>query len=112
MASRLKRAAALALAALTFGGAAAASADPSMAGGRHGGGWHGGGWGWQRAGGWGWAGPAAAAGFAAGLAAGAIAGPPYIYRPGAYSGGCYWQNRPFYDAWGNFIGYRAVQFCY
>ncbi|HUI20802.1 MAG TPA: hypothetical protein VLZ74_07125 [Methylocella sp.] len=45
------------------------------------------------------------------LVLGALAGSAYAYRPGYYGGG-YWQNRPVYDAWGNFAGYAPVRACY
>ncbi|PNG27176.1 hypothetical protein CR492_03535, partial [Methylocella silvestris] len=70
-----------------------------------GGGWRGAGW---RGGGWGWGGPAAV-GIASGLALGALAGsagPAYGY------GGCYLQNQPVYDSWGQFAGYQRVRVCY
>lgn len=121
MSSIVKKAAGAAFAALTFGLAITATATPSTAQGwRGGGGWHGGGY-W-RGGRWygGWGGPFAA-GVIGGLAVGALAGAAYPYGPypygpypyGPYYGrGCYMQNQPAYDAWGNFVGYQAVQACY
>ncbi len=99
------------LAALTFGLAVAETSTPAMAWGRGwGGGWHGG---WGR--GWGWGG----AGLAGGLALGAIAagaygygyGYPYGYGYAPYYGGGCWQQRPVYDAYGYFRGYRPVAVC-
>jgi hypothetical protein len=99
-----------ALAALTLGATVAATATPASADWRgHRGGWHGG---HQR----GWGGPVAA-GVIGGLALGAFAanaGPRY-YAPTAgqrfYGGDCFRQDRPTYDRWGRFIGYRAVTVC-
>jgi hypothetical protein len=115
MTSMLRKAAISAVAALTLGAGVTATATPSMAQGWHRHGWHGdwrgGGWGWHR-GYWGggWGGPVAA-GVIGGLALGALAGSAYAYGP-AYYNGCYWQNQPAYDAWGNFAGYQPVQVCY
>jgi hypothetical protein len=128
MTSMLRKAAIGAVAALTLGAGITATATPSMAHGWHGHGWHGGGWRggghgvyWRggRGYGWGggyygggWGGPVAA-GVIGGLALGALAGSAYAYGPAYYSyGGCYWQNQPAYDAWGNFSGYQPVQVCY
>ncbi|MFO1167502.1 MAG: hypothetical protein U1E19_05190 [Rhodoblastus sp.] len=101
------------LAALTLGGAVAATATPADAFGRHGwggrGGYaYGGGWGggrhWGHRGGWG-AGPWVA-GAIGGLALGAVAA-------GAYNNyGCV-ANQPVYDDWGQFVGYQRVRVpCY
>jgi hypothetical protein len=58
-------------------------------------------------------GGAVAAGVIGGLALGALAGSAYAYGPTYYGyGGCYWQNRPAYDSWGNFMGYQPVEVCY
>jgi len=98
MTSKLRKAAIGALAALTLGAGVTATATPSAAQGwRSGyrwnaGYWHGGYW-------------------RGGLALGTFAAVPYAFGP-AYYGGCYWQNRPVYDAWGNFAGYAPVQACY
>ncbi len=112
MSSVLKRGLICGLAALTFGLAVAETSTPAMAFGRgfHGGyGYRGGGWGR----GWGWG------GLGAGLALGAIAAGAYGYGygyPGYYGypaygyGGC-WQQRPVYDPYGNFRGYRPVAVC-
>jgi hypothetical protein len=118
MSSMLRKVGIAAVAALTMGAGVTATATPSAAQGWyghgwHGGGWHGGGWGWRRGywgGGWGWGGPVAA-GVIGGLALGALAGSAYVSGP-AYYNGCYWQNQPAYDAWGNFAGYQPVQVCY
>lgn len=118
MSSNGKKAAGAALAVLMFGLAIVAEATPASAqwrGGWHGGGWHGGGWrgGYWRGGRWygsGWGGPFAA-GVVGGLAVGAIAASAYPYYGPGY-GGCVVQNQPAYDAWGNFVGYQAVQACY
>jgi hypothetical protein len=109
MNNMLKKSAIGALAALTLGAAITATVTPSAAQGwRHG--YHRGYGGYGRHRGWG--GPAAA-GIIGGLALGALAGSAYAYGPGYYGyyGGCYWQNRPVYDAWGNFSGYAPVQVC-
>lgn len=105
------------LAALTFAAGLMAAAPPAAAQRWRGGydRWHAGYWhrghGWH--GGYGgyydWGGPVAAA-FTGGFAYGALAGSAYAYGP-AYYGGCFWQNRPVYDAWGNFAGYAPVQAC-
>lgn len=104
--SRISRAAAGALGALAMAASVAASATPAEAGYyRH----------WYRGYGWNgrhhnWGG-AVAAGVLGGLALGALAGATYAYGPNYY-GACSWQNRPVYDAWGNFAGYAPVQVCY
>jgi hypothetical protein len=113
MTSKLRKAGIGALAALTLGAGLTATATPSAAHGWRGGyRWHNGYWyrgyGWR--GGYGWGAPVAA-GIIGGLALGALAGAAYPYGP-AYYGGCYWQNRPVYDSWGNFAGYAPVQACY
>jgi len=114
MTIRLKKAALSALAALTLGAAVTVTATPSAAQNWrgtyrwHAGYWYGGnGWG---GGFYGWGVPVAAA-VIGGLAVGALAAPAYPYGP-VYYGGCYWQNRPVYDSWGNFAGYAPVQACY
>jgi hypothetical protein len=108
MTSKLRKAAIGALAALTLGAGVTAAATPSAAQGWRGGyRWHTGYW--HR--GYGWGGPVAA-GVIGGLALGALAGSAYAYGPAYYGGGCYWQNRPVYDSWGNFAGYAPVQVCY
>jgi hypothetical protein len=123
MTSLLRKAAIGAVAALTLGAGVTSTATPSRAQGWHGHGWHRGGHGgyWRggRGYGWrggyyggGWGGPVAA-GVIGGLALGALAGSAYAYGPAYYGyGGCYWQNQPAYDAWGNFSGYQPVQVCY
>ncbi len=109
MTSKLKKAAIGALAALTLGAGVTAAATPSAAQGwRSGYRWHAGYW---RGGYYGWGAAPVVAGVIGGLALGALAAVPYAYGP-AYYGGCYWQNRPVYDAWGNFAGYAPVQACY
>lgn len=116
MSDIVKKAAGMAFAALTLGLAITATATPSEAAGWRGGHWAGaGGWrgGYWRGGRWygyGWGGPFAA-GVIGGLAAGAIAASAYPYYGYGY-GGCYMQNQPAYDGWGNFVGYQAVQVCY
>jgi hypothetical protein len=84
------------LAALTLGGAVAATAVPADAAPWHGGGYHGGGWhgGGYRGGGAGWAVGAGLLGLAAGVAI-ADSGPHYGYGygPGYYGGGYY--GRPY-----------------
>jgi len=103
MNSMLKKGLIGGLAALTFGLAIAETSTPAMAWGR--GGWHGyrGGWGYGLAG-----------GLALGaLAAGAYYGPygyGYPYGPAYGYGGC-WRQRPVYDAYGYFRGYRPVAVC-
>jgi hypothetical protein len=125
MNSILKKALIGGLAALTFGLAVAETSTPALAfrGGWHGGGFHGGwGGGWRGGGGGGWRGRGWGwGGVGAGLALGAAAAgaaytwgwPNYGYDPyygyGAY-GGC-WQQRPVYDYFGNFRGYRPVAVC-
>jgi hypothetical protein len=112
MSSILKRALIGGLAALTFGLAIAETSTPAEAfrGGFRGG-FHGGGWGW-RGRGWGWGGVGAGLALGA-VAAGAAYGYPYYgygYPYGYGYGGC-WQQRPVYDAYGNFRGYRPVAVC-
>lgn len=126
MTSMLRKAAIGAVAAMSLGLGVTTTATPSAAQGWHGrgghgggpGGWHGRGWhgggGYWRGGRWyggggGWGGPVAA-GVLGGLALGALAGSAYSYGPGYYDG-CYMQNRPVYDGWGNFVGYQPVQVC-
>jgi hypothetical protein len=115
MTSRLRKAAIGALAALTMGTGFTVTATPLAAQGWRGGyRWHAGYW--HRGYGWyggyyGWGGPVAA-GILGGLALGALAGSAYAYGPAYYGSGCYWQNRPVYDSWGNFAGYAPVQVCY
>lgn len=117
MTGMARKAAVGALVALTLGAGMTATAMPVLAQGWHGHGWHGGGWhggywngGQWYGGGWGWGGPAAA-GVIGGLALGALAASAYSYGPGYYRG-CYWQNQPIYDSWGNFAGYQPIQVCY
>ncbi len=57
-----------------------------------------------------WLGHSWACGYC-GWGAPAAAATAYAYGP-IYYGGCYWQSRPVYDAWGNFAGYVPVQACY
>ncbi len=121
MTKRLRKAAIGAVAALSLGLGMTTVATPSVAQGWHGrgghgwhgrggyGGWHGGYWRGGRGYGGGWGAPVAA-GVLGGLALGALAGSAYSYGPGYY-GGCYMQNRPIYDGWGNFVGYQPVQIC-
>lgn len=130
MTSKMKKFAGGALAALMLGVALTATATPSEAQGYgyhrggYGRGWHGGyrGGYWRGGRGNNWGAPVAA-GVIGGLALGALAAgaagaygngygyaPSYGYAP-AY-GGCYLQNRPAYDGWGNIIGYQPVQVCY
>lgn len=91
MRASLKTAAA-ALAMLALAGAA----SPALAGPLHHGGGHGG-WGHH---GYGWGGP----GLALGLFGAAIA-------TGIAVDSCI-EYRPMYDAWGNYLGRRAVNVCY
>jgi hypothetical protein len=100
MTTTLGKAAIGALAALTMAACVTATATPSVAQGWHGGYWYGGGWG-----------APVAAGILGGFALGALAGSAYANGP-AYYNGCFWQNRPVYDAWGNFAGYQPVWVCY
>jgi len=98
MTSKLRKAAVRALAALTLWAglmatATAADAKHWRAGPR----WH--------AGYWYWGAPVAT-----GVALGAVLVCAYAYGPVYYS--CGWQNRPVYDAWGNFAGFAPVQMCY
>ena len=100
-----------ALAALTLGGAVAATATSAEArpyggwhgggGYYHGGGWHGGGW---RGGGAGWALGAGLAGLAVGaaLADQSYYGPGYYYGPPPAYGVCFAPRRvwdPYYGGW-------------
>lgn len=110
MTTILRKSMAGALAALTIGATVAASVTPAAADWRgHRGGWGGG---HHR----GWGGPAAA-GIIGGLALGALAanaGTRYYepaYAAPVYGGDCYQQDRPTYDRWGRFIGYRAATVC-
>jgi len=57
-----------------------------------------------------WEAPAVAAAVIGGLALGALAASAYPYGPG-YPGGCAIRRQATYDAWGQFIGYRRVQYC-
>jgi hypothetical protein len=129
MTSTVKRSAIAAVSALALAlGVMTTASTPAAAFGWHGGGggWHGGGWhggwgggGWRggywRGGGWGWGGgwgAPVAAGLLGGLAVGAIAGSAYPYGPYGGYGGCYLQNQPVYNGWGQFVGYRPVRVCY
>jgi len=62
-------------------------------------------WGWgggyHHHHGWGWRGPAAAGLFGA-VALGALA---------ASAGGCGYVSQPYYNSWGEVIGYRRVPAC-
>jgi hypothetical protein len=116
MTTKLRKAAVGALAALTIGAGLAATATPSAAQGWRGGGgyrWHTGYWhrGYGWGGGYGWGEPLAV-GAIGGFTLGALTGAAYAYGPAYYGGGCYLQNRPVYDSWGNFAGYSPVQVCY
>jgi hypothetical protein len=121
MSPKMRKAAAGLFAALTIGAAAGMAATPSAAQGWRGGGyrWHTGYWhpGYGWAGGYGWGEPLAV-GAVAGYTLGALTGaayayaPAYAYGPAYYGGGCYLQNRPVYDSWGNFAAYAPVQVCY
>jgi hypothetical protein len=74
--------------------------------------------------GWNNAGPVLAGGLVAGLALGALAAqyhrpaphyPTYRHRPHFYAPrpvACRIIQRPAYDHWGYFIGYRAVRVCH
>ena len=106
MTSMLRKAAISTIAALTLGAGITATATPSAAQGWYGHRRH---HGYSHRGYNDWGG-AAAAGILGGLALGALAGSAYAHGP-AYSGGCYWQNQPAYDGWGNFAGYQPVQVC-
>ncbi|HUO53339.1 MAG TPA: hypothetical protein VMU18_01260 [Rhodoblastus sp.] len=68
------------------------------------------GWG---CGGGGNAGAAAAAGLIGGMALGAAAAnaaqPHYYY--GAPAAECWFERRPVYDSWGNYIGRRRIRVC-
>ena len=99
-----------AVAALSLGATLVASATPAAADWRgHRGGWGGG---HHR----GWGGPVAA-GVIGGLALGALAAnaaPRYAspaYAAPVYGGDCFLQDRPTYDRWGRFLGYRQVTVC-
>lgn len=66
----------------------------------------------------GWRGGAVAAGVIGGLALGSIAAraaQPHYYEPAYTSepdyGGCFYEKRPVYDAWGNYTGNRAMRVC-
>lgn len=65
----------------------------------------------------GWGGPAAV-GIIGGLALGAILsqnqsyyGNSYYNNSYAYGGGCYLEQRAFYNHWHQFVGYRNVRVC-
>ena len=85
MSSKIRKAAAGALAALTFGACVAAAATPAAAQGWRGGGyrWHTGYWhpGYGWAGGYGWGEPLAV-GAVTGYTLGALTGAAYAYAPG------------------------------
>jgi hypothetical protein len=113
MITRVKTAFTGAIAALLFGAGISADTPPAAAQGWHRGGYrfHAGYWypgyGWGGGYYYGWGAPVAV-----GLVAGAaLAAPAYAYGP-VYYGGCYWQNRPVYDSWGNLAGFAPVQACY
>jgi hypothetical protein len=61
------------------------------------------------------AGPAVAAGVLGGLALGAVAASaaqPRYYAPApVYGGDCWFERRPVYDSWGNYIGRRRIRVC-
>jgi hypothetical protein len=107
MTSPSKKAAIGSLAALTLAVGVLAGPTPASA-------WHYGYWyPYGRHGGYHDWGGAVAAGVLGGVALGALAGSAYAYGPAFYSyGGCYWQNQPAYDGWGNFVGYQPVEVCY
>lgn len=93
--SPVKKIVATGIAALSLGTATLATSTPAAA--------------WWR---YGWGAPVAA-GVLGGLAAGAIiAGSRPYYAPGYYGGPypCV-RQRPVYDAYGNFVGYRPVRVC-
>lgn len=100
-----------AVAALSLGATVVATATPAAADWRGRGGYHQGWSGGHR----GWGGPVAA-GVIGALALGALAansGPRYAeptYATG-YGDDCYRQDRPAYDRWGRFVGYRAATVC-
>jgi len=107
MTSKLRKAAVSAMAALTLSAALMATATPADA--KHwrdGPRWHAGYW----YSGYGWGAPVVATGLIGGVALGAVPVCTYAYGPVYYS--CGWQNRPVYDAWGNFAGFAPVQMCY
>jgi hypothetical protein len=117
--TRIRKAIAGGLAALTLGVTVAATATPADAQWRRGG-WGGGWGGYHRGwggGGWGggWGGPLAA-GAIGGLALGAIAAGAGAGGWGGGWGGYGYSciaNQPVYDSWGNFIGYQRVRtVCY
>ncbi len=116
MSSILRKSFVGALAALTFGLSVAETSTPAMAFGRGGfhGGYYRGGWGGR---GYGWGGAGLLGGLALGaVAAGAYGGYGYGYPYGGYGYGAYgyggcWQQRPVYDAYGYFRGYRPVAVC-
>lgn len=95
MTSSLKKALVGGLAALTLGVTIAATPVPASA-----------------QGGFGWG---LGAGLLGGFAIGALATRPYYPPPYAYGPypppGCYVQQRPVYDPYGNFAGYRPVRIC-
>ncbi len=103
MNSILKKGLVCGVAALTLGLTMVETTTPAAA-------WYRGGW----HGGYGWGLGALAGGLALGaVAAGAYGYPGYGYGYGypAYGyGGC-WQQRPVYDAYGYFRGYRPVAVC-
>lgn len=101
-----------AIAALSLGATLAATATPAAADWRGRGGYH---QGWGGGGHRGWGAPVAA-GVIGALALGAIAANSgRRYAEPAYAAGydedCYRQDRPTYDRWGRFVGYRAVNVC-
>lgn len=114
MSKRLRKAAARSLAALALAAGMMAPVTPASAEVFRGYGSYGywsPGWGW-RGGYYDWRG-AVAAGLASGFALGTLAGLVSAYGPPYYGySGCYWQNQPAYDAWGNFMGYHPVEVCY
>jgi hypothetical protein len=92
MTSILKKGLLGGLAALTLGATIAASSTPAAA-----------------QGGFGWG---LGAGLLSGVAIGALATRPYYYPPPPPYPGCYVTQRPIYDPYGNFVGYRPVRACY
>ena len=102
------------IAALALGATVLATATPASADWR----------GHRRHGGGGWAGPVAA-GIIGGLALGALAAgsaraqtrtyyvpaPAPVYVPSYSYGGCYDIEKPMYNRWGEFRGYRLVTVC-
>ncbi|HXW71542.1 MAG TPA: hypothetical protein VEK34_08885 [Methylocella sp.] len=92
---------------LLLGAALATSVTPALAHSWRGAyRWHAGYW----RPGWGYAGWGVPVATEVGLIYGPLAGAPYPYGP-VYYNGCYWQQRPVFDSWGNYAGSVPVWAC-